>query len=40
MKAVKRDAAGLYKCTVCKAKFKGTGKRGHPWTRCPKCRRK
>ena len=22
----------------CKAKFLTTGKAGHPWTRCPKCR--
>jgi DNA-directed RNA polymerase subunit RPC12/RpoP len=33
-----KPAVKLYVCTVCQAKFPGTGKVGRPWSRCPKCR--
>lgn len=29
----------LRKCADCRKAFKGTGKPGHPFTRCPKCRK-
>lgn len=29
----------VYKCRTCRKEFKGSGKPGHPFTRCPKCRK-
>lgn len=29
----------MHKCVSCKKEFEGTGKRGHPFSRCPKCRK-
>lgn len=33
------DGKTTHRCTKCGKRFPGTGKRGHPFTRCPSCRK-
>lgn len=35
-----KDGITTHRCTACGERFPGTGKRGRPHKKCPKCRAK
>lgn len=37
--AKSKDGVTTHRCTKCGHRFEGTGKRGHPFNRCPSCRK-
>lgn len=36
---IRKDGVTTHRCTKCKLRFEGTGKRGRPPKHCPKCRK-